>query len=213
MPRQERGVRPARALPYEFDATSRIDADGNFLIDFRNTGSLGVVFHVRSANRNEGPWVYTVEAGKTLAESWHQASGDYDFSVYGPNGFMRQFRGNARHAATTHRTDPEVRLSYAATKARITLTLSNSGDRACSLTVIDGYGGKQIAYTLAPGQSVASDWNLEESFHWYDLVVTDEQKNGFRRQFAGKVENGLDGISDPAIGAGNAAAFSVDRPI
>ena len=33
------------------------------------------------------------EAGKSLGNTW-QREGSYDLSVFGPNGFFRQFRGN-----------------------------------------------------------------------------------------------------------------------
>jgi len=49
---------------------------------------------VRSGNTADGPRTYTVEAGKSLSDTWSvDAQGRYDLSVYGPNGFMRAFKG------------------------------------------------------------------------------------------------------------------------
>ena len=209
MPAQERGLRPARALPYTFDAESSHDGNGNFTLTFSNTGAMGVTFHVRSGNRTDGPWVYTVEAGKTLADSWNaltDTEGKYDFSVYGPNGFMRRFKGHLMNASTKNQPDPDASIGYDAASENIKLVLTNKGNFPSLLFVIDGYGGRTATHTLAPGQSVESDWDLSYSFRWYDLIVTDDRGGGFRRQFAGYIENGKDGMSDPAIGAGSAPA-------
>ena len=51
------------------------------------------MFQVRSGSTTDPVRNYTVEAGKTLSGSW-TVSGSYDLSVYGPNGFMRYFKGS-----------------------------------------------------------------------------------------------------------------------
>ena len=83
VPAQERGVRLARALPYELQADGSADAaNGTFRIDFANTGEAGACFRVRSGNTADGPWTYTVEAGKSLSDTWDvDAQGRYDLSV------------------------------------------------------------------------------------------------------------------------------------
>ncbi|MGT2490494.1 phospholipase domain-containing protein [Cupriavidus basilensis] len=40
-------------------------------------------------------------------------------------------------------------------------------------------------------------WRLQGN--WYDFVVTTTQ-GSFRRRFAGRLETGADGVSDPALG-------------
>ena len=205
MPLQEHGVRPARALPYAFDAAGRDDGRGGFVIDFSNFGHAGVSFHVRSGNRDDGPWVYTVESGKTLSNSWNAQAGTgggYDLSVYGPNGFLRRFEGEFNDVAALGKNDPDANVHYDATSGKVKLVLTNYGDSPCALTVMDGYAGTITTFTLIPGQNVTSDWDLNYSFRWYDLRVTDNRGNGFRRQFAGHIENGESSMSDPAIGAG-----------
>jgi phospholipase C len=205
MPLQESGVRPARALPYAIDAAGRQDGSGDFAIDFSNSGAVGAVFHVRSGNRSDGPWVYTVESGKTLSASWNvlnASHGKYDFSVYGPNGFVRRYKGHLKSTPTAGRADPDASLHFDAASGTLKLLLSNNGDRPVSLSIVDGYGRPNAAYALAPGQSRQSDCDLSASFNWYDLIVSDERGDGFRRQFAGHIETGQSSISDPAIGAG-----------
>jgi phospholipase C len=39
---------------------------------------------------------------------------------------------------------------------------------------------------------------LSKSGNWYDLTARTDQ--GFLRRFAGRLETGKDGVSDPAVG-------------
>ncbi len=41
--------------------------------------------------------------------------------------------------------------------------------------------------------------DLTRSRRWYDLTVTADGDKAFLRRFAGHVENGQPGVSDPAI--------------
>jgi phospholipase C len=95
LPVQEPGVRHARGLPYELNTEGTADfSHGAFRIDFANTGRAGVCFQVFSGNSADLPRTYTVEAGKALFDSWTAAQGKYDISAFGPNGFLRTFRGS-----------------------------------------------------------------------------------------------------------------------
>src|SRR5262249_52781918 len=106
MPAQERGLRPARALPYELDAEGTADVThGAFRIDFANTGRAGACFQVLSGNSADLPRTYTVEARESLFDSWAAVLGKYDLSVFGPNGFLRTFRGSVPSATRTRRAD------------------------------------------------------------------------------------------------------------
>src|SRR5262249_13093746 len=95
LPKQEAGARPARALGYEFFVRGELNGQGNaFRLHITNTGRLGANFLVYSGNAQDLPRSYTVEAGKDLADQLMLApGGHYDFSVFGPNGFLRRFVG------------------------------------------------------------------------------------------------------------------------
>ena len=41
---------------------------------------------------------------------------------------------------------------------------------------------------------------FHRSANWYDFTVTVKGQEGFSRRFAGRVENGRDSYSDPALG-------------
>ncbi len=92
-------MRFARALPYELHVNGHADVKKNtFEIVLANTGYQGAHFYVYSTNRTDGPWRYTVEAGKSLNESFDltTTNGVYAFKVFGPNGFVRKFAGIRR---------------------------------------------------------------------------------------------------------------------
>ena len=201
LPKQEKGVRPARALPYVLHAHGAVDAgDGAFRIDFGNTGDATAVFHVRSGNGDEAPRSYTVEPRKQLADVWtvtsSGAASDYDLSVYGPNGFLRAFKGGISGA----RARLDVRARYDETGHGIVLEIANQAHHTAKVHVLDHYTGRRIEAELKPGARFSKHWSLKRVFGWYDLVVTVEGDAGFEYQFAGHVETGKGSISDPAMG-------------
>jgi phospholipase C len=206
LPKQEPGVRLARALPYALSANGRLDgAAGRFWIDFANTGAAGAAFWVYASNRSDGPWTYTVGAGATLSDYWSAVAvsgGEYELAVYGPNGFLRQFTGNVAVATTSGNPNPEATLANDAGGRGVVLTLTNSGGKICRMIVTSAYGqGIELVYFVQPGASVSDYFDLRDSYGWYDLKVTAEVTDGFVRRFAGHIENGQSSISDPAIGA------------
>ncbi|MFF9183776.1 phosphocholine-specific phospholipase C [Streptomyces misionensis] len=194
LPRQERGGRPTRPLKYAPVVDGSADTGaGTFTLTFASGAHAGAVFLVTSGNRGDGPWTYTTEAGKTLSDTWNSAysGGAYDLAVHGPNGFLRVFKGGNRSAG------PEVTARYAG--ERVELVLTNQGSGAARLRIADGYGGAPVAVTVRPGATVRHTVDLTRGHRWYDLTVTSDDDPAFVRGFAGHVENGRPGVSDPAI--------------
>ncbi|MEU2309711.1 phosphocholine-specific phospholipase C [Streptomyces misionensis] len=194
LPRQERGGRPTRPLKYAPVVDGSADTGaGTFTLTFASGAHAGAVFLVTSGNRGDGPWTYTTEAGKTLSDTWNSAysGGAYDLAVHGPNGFLRVFKGGNRSAG------PEVTARYAG--ERVELVLTNQGSGAARLRITDGYGGAPVAVTVRPGATVRHTVDLTRGHRWYDLTVTSDDDPAFVRGFAGHVENGRPGVSDPAI--------------
>ena len=52
---------------------------------------------------------------------------------------------------------------------------------------------------MRAGTAVKHTFDLAASRRWYDLTVTSEADPAFLRRFAGHVENGRPGVSDPAV--------------
>jgi phospholipase C len=198
VPKQERGVRPARALPYAMEVQSTVNASNSTVsLQFFNTGRAAVVFHVRSGSATDPVRNYTVEAGKTLTGSWNVVS-TYDLSVYGPNGFVRYFKGSLSPGAA----NLVLRTSCGYEEfGSIGWSITNTSAARATVTVLDAYSGNKVSRLLRPHESFEeTDWSLRQYFGWYDLVVTVSEDASFMRRLAGHVETGRDSFSDPAMG-------------
>ncbi|MFF3311772.1 phosphocholine-specific phospholipase C [Streptomyces sp. NPDC002952] len=194
LPKQERGSRPARPLKYAPLVDGSLDAaTGRFTLAFASGAKAGAAFLVTSGNRTDGPWSYTTEAGKTVSDTWNSAysGGSYDLTVHGPNGFLRTFRGPGKAAG------PEVTARHAGDDLELAFT--NKGSKAVTLRLGDGYGGRARTFHVRAGATVRHTVDLRASRRWYDLSVTSEADPAYLRRFAGHVENGRPGVSDPAL--------------
>ncbi len=201
LPKQEPGVRPARAVPYVPGVTADIDVDrGSVGIRFDNDGKSAAVFHVRPANGTAGPWTYTVGANSHLEGSWDiKGSGQatYDLAVHGPNGFFRSFKGSiGQDNAANLRVRPDCGVDFG-----ITLEIQNQAKKPAKLSVYDAYGKRTITQLLGAHQTMVWHWPLESSYGWYDLTVRVDSDSSFEQRLAGHLETGKDSQSDPALGA------------
>ncbi len=203
LPKQEPGVRPARPVPYDLNAGADVSCStGTVRLRFVNAGRAAAVFQVRSGVGSDGPWTYTVGPGASVADTWDpRASGQdaYDLLVYGPNGFLRGFKGTlqAGNAANL-----DVTSSYdCAGDSGITLVIRNRGAATAMVRTTDAYSTKVTTHVLRPGEVVERHHALDRSHGWYDFTVEVESDPTFRQQLAGHVETGRDTFSDPALGA------------
>jgi phospholipase C len=198
---QETGVRPSRALPYELHTSARVESRGVVSLLFANTGKQGAVFHVYDKlHLDRIPRRYTVEAGKTLSDTWNTGasdSGKYELWVYGPNGFVRTFEGDALFHDTAA-FQPEVQIGYQAHSGHLYLRVRNSGKQVGRVTITANAYDKHGPWTMdiKPGDIETQHWNLQTSGDWYDFTVS---SGNFERRFAGRVESGRPGVSDPAM--------------
>ncbi|MFJ6750057.1 phosphocholine-specific phospholipase C [Streptomyces sp. NPDC091266] len=196
LPKQEAGSRPSRPLPYAplVDGAAA-PSTGKYTLTFSAGDKAGACFTVTAGNRTDGPWTYTTESGKQISDTWNTSySKDvYDLSVFGPNGFLRTFKGPGTTAG------PEVTARHDASAGSIDLTLTNPGAGDCHLTVTNAYDGKSETFTVRAGASVRHTVDLRAGKRWYDLSVVSDTDDTFLRRFAGHVENGEPGVSDPAI--------------
>jgi phospholipase C len=195
LPRQEKGHRPTRPLGYAPLVDAAVTpSTGRVTLTFGGGVAAGACFHVTAADRTDGPWTYTTEAGKKISGSWDTAAaqGGYDLTVHGPNGFLRGFQGAA------HTVGPEVTARHETAGGRVELTLANPGHRDVRLTVHNAYDGRHRTVVVRAGRRETYSVDLEGSGHWYDLTVVGDHDAAFSRRFAGHVETGRPGVSDPA---------------
>ncbi|OWQ88418.1 phospholipase C, phosphocholine-specific [Roseateles aquatilis] len=208
LPSQNAGVRPARALPYDLQATAALTPGAGpnataIAVTFQNTGTAAAVFHVYDRLRlTEIPRRYTVEPGKQLVGSFApQTTGAYDLWILGPNGFHRHLAGNARRAAAAGQPNPDVVAKASAATGELVLTLVNTGPVAATFTV--GHNKYQSVAPRSVNVPARSSSELRVgvavSAHWYDVSVRVAGQADFLRRFAGHIETGQPSISDPAM--------------
>ena len=188
---QEQGLRRSRPLPYVLHVDAQGSA-GTVTLDFINEGAAGATFHVYDRNHLDRlPRRYAVEAGKRLSDDWQVGDdGRFDLLVLGPNGFMRSVTGTDPLAL------PRVVARHGRRATALDLEVAGSG----TVTLGDDLYRVNSARSVAAdgGRLVRESWNVGESSQWYDFTVTSGQQV---LRFAGRVENGQAGVSDPLLGA------------
>jgi phospholipase C len=221
LPQQEKGVRASCALPYELAADGTLGEDqksftirlaaGKKIFSERSAGSPFFVYapgKVRVAGGTSDQleagraWNYAVSAGDAITDAW--ALDDFENSIYhlrvhGPNGFFREFHGSA--------ADPQLRLTLqpAAIANNAVLHFTNHDPQRSLSALVDdlSYGGIGRKVLLAAsGEKNAADvvLDLNHSFGWYDFRVRVEGTPNFEWRYAGRIETGRDGFSDPYMG-------------
>jgi phospholipase C len=194
LPAQERGVKPARALPYSLQAHATVLGDGSLRIDFADRGDQAAVFQVWSANPADAPRSYTVEAGKRLDGAWTPSAGGYDLTVQGPNGFVRRFQGGSGPG--------RARLDVVADEhgGDLKVTIANPTNQRTTVRLTDHYTGARTDRPLQPRGTWTTQISTNRLFGWYDVTVSAPSDAGFAYRLAGHVEDGKDSASDPAMG-------------
>lgn len=222
MPHQEKGTRPSNALPYELYVNGKLTPDKKFFeISFKaaekffGKQAAGAPFNVYAPGRYlpdgaQTPdlvrtWSYAVKPGDELKDSWPISSfeeSNYHLKAYGPNGFYREFTGNAG--------DPLIEIvclcqydikSNKKLTGNVELLLINHGASAANITIHDhAYHLGEIKKTVKSHAQVSLVIDLTKSHCWYDFSVKVTGNQLFEQRFAGRVETGRESFSDPVIG-------------
>jgi len=187
-------------VPYQLSAHGSADfEDGTFTIHFGNQGKTAV-YHVRSGNSSQGPWTYTVGHGAHVSDTYAIKGNNltaYDLSVYGPNGFLRAFKGGVSGNGTANL---EVRTSVDTEGNSITVSAANHGAGTVTVSLKNGYTGATVSSDVAAGASSSHTFNVNSTHGWYDVTIEVAQDASFRYQVGGHVETGEESFTDPAIG-------------
>jgi len=208
VPRQEPGIRPSCALPYELHTEGAMSADGKHFEIIMAAGSgtfgktsAGAPFHVYTPGKFHGKpelrtRAYAVAAGQRVTDAWEIAGfegGTYRLRVCGPNGFLREFAGTAGDPAI------EIRCEYLPT-GDVEIHATSRLKAACTLNINDySYKSGKRSMRLDAGGTGSIVLRLARSHQWYDFGVTVAGERGYLRRFAGRVETGKHGFSDPAM--------------
>ncbi|HWZ04059.1 MAG TPA: phospholipase domain-containing protein, partial [Mucilaginibacter sp.] len=224
MPKQEKGIKLSCALSYQLYVDGKLSDDKkSFGLKFTASDEVfgksasGSPFNVYAPGKylqekdnqqvmdSVRTWAYAATAGDTLADSWplNEFENDsYHLRVYGPNGFYREFKGNA--------ADPDIDVvfeyerSAADTKkptGNIELKLDNLSHRQHSVEVYDhGYKTNNHKKILNASDKANLILKLADSYGWYEFSVKVSGIDTFEKRYAGRVETGLSSFSDPQMG-------------
>lgn len=213
---QEPGTRRSCALPYELYAEATLTPDGRTLTLRMKAGtvlhgqrSAGSPFNVYLRNLRPGTEgsvdgmraaTYLVRAGDTLEQRWPLslfAQDRYEVEIHGPNGFYRSFIGASEERPIE--TTLEYELNGGKITGNLRVHLYNSSRQKLRVTLEDcSYQAKPIHCTLGPGAREAVLIDLKASHRWYDFRVKSEGR-ATQSRFAGRVETGRPGMSDPKM--------------
>ncbi|MES2798048.1 MAG: phospholipase C, phosphocholine-specific [Bacteroidota bacterium] len=216
---QESGVKQACALPYLIQSNGQLSANAQlFEISMGSSTAIygnktaGVPFIVYAHNYEKEPlraWNYAVKNTDKLTDTWELskfANEQYQLQVYGPNGFFREFKGNAM--------DPKIEISCGYQKmtekgkslsGNILLTINNLDNKAYTIEIIDNaYQSKKATQSITKAggarSRVKTIMNLAKSHNWYDFSVKIVGNAVFEKRFAGHVETGKSSFTDPLMG-------------
>ena len=61
------------------------------------------------------------------------------------------------------------------------------------------YSRGNTPLSLKSGETATIRFDLSKQYHWYDVRVTCKQYSDFAEQYAGRIETGKNGKSDPLL--------------
>ena len=207
LPRQERGLRPARPLPVRTGRRrlGRRRRPGSSRSTFASGAQAGAQLprHLRrtapTARGRTPP-----RPARRVSDTWNSA---YSDGVVRPHRARPERLPARLQGAGQGRAGPEVTARHDGDDVELTFT--NKGSGTARLKVTDGYGGRPATVRVRPGATVRHTVDLRASRRWYDLTVTVRRGRGVpapvrrpRRERAGGRER---------PGAGVAAGHPVAR--
>ncbi len=215
--KQEAGIKPASPLPYQLYTEGKLSTDKksfqlkmtahNEVFGEKAAGSpFNVYAPGKYRNEDLKAWSYAVLPGDSLTDSYplqNFENDQYHLRVYGPNGYFREFSGNAN--------DPQVEIvcEYERTAPKskqltgnLTIKLRNlDPQRKLKVEVAEhAYKGSKQTKTVDKNGTLSIALDLKSSFGWYDFSVKIDGYSNFEQRFAGRVETGKPSMSDPLMG-------------
>ncbi|HTZ26655.1 MAG TPA: phospholipase C, phosphocholine-specific [Streptosporangiaceae bacterium] len=189
MPSQEPGTRPHRPTVHQPFADVTVNrTTSQVTAALTNSGKVGVSFAVYpDAYLPAVPAPFTVLQGSPRSYVWDATltAGKYAFSVYGPDGFLTSFAGEAVPAGLS--TGPVATVNAAIQQGSLELTLANEGHGQIVYTVTpNDYEGRTQKVTVGSGGSKTISWPTDQ-YGYYDVVITSNTGDGFRRRYAGRI--------------------------
>ncbi|WP_308460814.1 phospholipase domain-containing protein [Streptomyces sp. Ru71] len=204
-------LRPAPARPYQPNAyLDRLEfgASGKILAWFTlasqgTPATRAAHFSIHpNAYRDTTPWQYTVSPGATATDSFGigtgYGDGKYDFTVVGPNRFLRRVTGDATKAGKAAEAGSRYAVEPGTGKLALYLRMANTGASAVTFTVTANRyrGDGPWTYRVDANSSAEDFFNaVAYSDGWYDVTVTVDSDATWSRRFTGHLETGTPSVS------------------
>lgn len=189
MPAQEPGTRPHRPTNYQLHAEVTVNrTTSQVTVALTNTGKVGVSLSVYpDAYRPFTSTPVTVLPNSPRSHVWDATltGGKYAFSVYGPDGFVTSFAGTVVPAGRSAGPVPVVSTTLRSTAVELTLANAGTADIVYTVTRND-YAGSDQRVTVKGGSAKTVSWPANQD-GYYDVVITANASDGFRRRYAGRI--------------------------
>ena len=188
LPEQERGTRRSCSLPYLLGARSGI-RDGSCELTLEVRGAAGAPFtaYMGGSVRN-----YAVRSG-SLTDKFSLEAGKYDLRVHGPNGWYWEMKGGVG--------EPDLGMRLWIQDGKLIVVVDPVSTVHALRITDNAYGEGTVVRKLdRPNGDGTFGIRLPLQKHrWFDYTVRVDGNEGWLRRFAGRVENGQDGVTDPAM--------------
>jgi phospholipase C len=194
-PAQEHGVRPARPIPYQPTANAVVNtATGTVTLTLANDGAAAIPLGVYPNGAAPSQHLVAPAAQASVAVP-APSDGTYDVAVYGPNGFLREFAGR-RGGSAVEVTVTVVGHDEREPKLRIAVHNGGTATATVRITGTRPGAGRPSTFHVPAGTTVTTDRDvIDDGRGWYDVLATVDGQAGYRRRFAGHVENGANSIT------------------
>jgi phospholipase C len=220
IPKQEPGTRDSSALNYELYVDSGMDKGGKHIsLSFQASDELfgkeawGSPFNVYAPGRYLNPktntfepvrfWSFAVKAGDKLSYDWpldHFDKGQYHLQAHGPNGFLREFKGNAQDPQLAIRCEYQLKDKNKGL-GQVLVKVKNLHSKPLKISLADqAYKNPAVMKSIGAGKTASLAMDTRSSYGWYDCSLVVEGYPLFNRRFAGRVEFGQHSKSDPLMG-------------
>ncbi|HZX06217.1 alkaline phosphatase family protein [Kribbella sp.] len=135
------------------------------------------------------PHTVSNKAPKQYVWDANQTGGQYAFSIYGPDRFVRTFAGQVVPAGKTDVAIPRVEAGLVkgpAGNGTVKFTLHADGSRPVTFTLTaNDFLGRDQVITVAAGTSKVVTWPAKQGY--YDVTLTANGVTGWTQRYAGRV--------------------------
>ncbi|MCY4781393.1 phospholipase C, phosphocholine-specific [Sphingobacterium sp. UT-1RO-CII-1] len=204
-PKQEKGYKPSNALKYELYIHEKLEKDSIFLqFEAANslfkTRALGAAFNVYAYGfkKDKANWSFATSAGKQIVYNWDLTNftgSEYTLALHGPNGFYRLYAGDKEALGV------QIAQKYDPKTEEIIFNILNQSEQKIDLKMQNKYATKNsiINISVKKGEMKQIKVPTRKNYGWYDILFSNNGGLSFKRQYAGRLENGKARITDPLM--------------